>query len=180
MITLRQWMETVDYRITEGASYGWQCFGPDAYTLDSWNGEQDGHTFHIIFDTRSQEVYQVEVHDYTNRRSYRLTNPEYAHAFTTAVNDKAIEDVAYDDVGFTDLETDDDWLEKAEAIFNGEDYDTRVSVPIDIPDHELLQYMKMAHEMDMKFNDFVEMALRKAIEAHGIKQFEDDYGQDLG
>jgi len=57
-------------------------------------------------------------------------------------------------------------LEKAQAIFAGDDYDTHVSVPIDFSDEELLTYMKMAHERDMTFNAFVEMALREAIARH--------------
>ena len=52
MITLKEWMEIVDYRITEGSGYQWQCYGPNAYCLDSWNGEQDGHSLSIIFDTK--------------------------------------------------------------------------------------------------------------------------------
>ena len=87
---------------------------------------------------------------------------------------------AWDEVEYVDLETDDDWYEKAEAIFNKEDYDTRVQMPVDFADHELLQYMKMAHEMDITFNEFVERALVKALEAHKLEQFTRDYGQDLG
>ena len=50
------------------------------------------------------------------------------------------------------------------SIKAGEDYDTRVSVPVDFTDEELLTYMTMAHERDMTFNQFVEQALREAIE----------------
>lgn len=155
MITLKEWMEVVDYRITEGSTY--YGYGGDTYSLDSWNGDQDGHSFSITFDTKTQVVYKVEVHDYANRRSYRRLNEDVEHDA-----DKE----AYDDVEFIDLEVDDDWFQKALAIRAGEEYDTRVSIPIDIPDAELLEYMKMAHERDMKFNDFVEEALRHAIEEH--------------
>jgi hypothetical protein len=152
MITLKQWMETVDYRITEGSAY--YAYGSDTYCLDSWNGDHDGHSFTIVFDTRTQEVYKVEVHDYANKRSYRRLNEDVEHD---------AEKEAYDNVEFIDLEVDEDWLEKAQAIFVGADYDTRVSVPIDMSDNELLTYMKMAHEKDMTFNQFVEEALRVAI-----------------
>jgi hypothetical protein len=37
-------MEVTDYRITEGSTYQWHCYGNNAYALDSWNGDQDGHT----------------------------------------------------------------------------------------------------------------------------------------
>jgi hypothetical protein len=49
------------------------------------------------------------------------------------------------------------------AIRAGEDYDTRVQVPVDFSDEDLLQYMKLAHERDMTFNELVEEALRHAI-----------------
>lgn len=45
----------------------------------------------------------------------------------------------------------------------GETYDTRVKVPVDFSDEELLQYMKLAHDRDMTFNEFVEEALRHAL-----------------
>lgn len=169
MITLKQFMEAVDYRITEGSAYGWQCFGPNAYCLDSWNGEQDGHTVSIIFDTRDQTVYQAMVYDYSRDRAYRMTNPDFKADFDRECEDRDILDQAWelDDgtpVKYVDLEVVEDFLEKARAIVNEEDYDTRVQVPVEFSDEELLTYMKMAHERDMTFNEFVEMALREAIE----------------
>jgi collagenase-like PrtC family protease len=75
-------------------------------------------------------------------------------------------DVAWEDIEYVDLEADADFMQKALAIAAGEDYDTRVSVPLDFTDEELLKYMTMAHERDMTFNAFVEEALRAAIEDH--------------
>jgi hypothetical protein len=156
MITLKQWMEVCNYRITEGGDYT-----PDnlrIYSLESWNGEQSGHSLFIGFDTNTQIVYIVEAHDYKNERSYRFVNPEFKHV--SAFVDKC----AYDGVDFIDLEVEEDWISKASAIVAGEDYDTRVSIPVEFTDEELLKYMKMAHDQDMKFNDFVEQALREMID----------------
>ena len=77
MITLKEWMEIVDYRITEGSDYGWHCYGNDVHMLDSWNGEQDGHSFTVIFDTKTQVVYEVQAHDYVHDRAYRMINPDF-------------------------------------------------------------------------------------------------------
>ena len=167
MLSLKEWMEVVQYRITEGSDFQWGCFGYDAYCLDSWNGEQDGHSFTIIFNTKTQEVYEAQAHDYVNQRAYRLINPAYAEQFRKeAKNRSVLENQAWDDVDYIDLETDDDWIQKATAIEAGEDYDTRVSVPVDFTDEELLKYMKLAHERDVTFNQLVEDALREAIEEH--------------
>jgi hypothetical protein len=164
MLTVKEWMELVDYRITEGSTYGWRCFGDDVYQLDSWNGDQEGHSFTITFDTKTQEVYQVEAHDFRNGRAYRMINPNYAPQHMMEVASRGVDDVAWEDVAYVDLECDDDFMQKALAIAAGEDYDTRVSMPIDFTDEELLKYMKLAHERDMTFNQFVEEALRAAIE----------------
>ena len=167
MITIKEWMELVDYRITEGSTYGWQCYGTDVYQLDSWNGEQDGYSFSIIFDTKDQTVYEVQAHDYVHNRAYRMINSDFSADMQDEADHRGInKDEAWDEVNYIDLDVDDDFFQKALAIKAGEDYDTRVSFPIDIPDHELLQYMKMAHEKDMTFNQFVEQALRHAIDEY--------------
>jgi hypothetical protein len=167
MITLKEWMEVVGYRITEGSDFQWGCFGQNAYSLDSWNGEIDGHSFTIIFDTKTQEVYEVQAHDYVHERAYRMINPAYADRYRNeSKNRSALENQAWDDVEYIDLETDDDWIQKAIAIEAGEDYDTRVSIPVDFTDEELLKYMKLAHDRDMTFNQFIEEALRAAIEEY--------------
>jgi hypothetical protein len=181
MITLKEWMELVDYRITEGSNYGWQCYGANAYSLDSWDNDQDGASFSIIFDNKTQEVYEVQAHDYKNSRAYRRINSDYLEAYTAEATQRdSWMSQAWDDVEYCDLETDDDWIQKSLAIIAGEDYDTRVQVPIDFDDGELLQYMKMAHDMDITFNEFVERSLVKALEDHKLGKFIEDYPQDLG
>ncbi len=168
MISLKEFMEVVDYRITEGSDYTWNCFGEDArpYSLSAWNGDHDGWSFNITFDTKTQDVYVVEACDYKNQRAYRIINPLFKadHDEFASVEYPEHKDQAWDDVDYIDLEVEDDWLEKARAIVNGQDYDDRVKVPIDFSDDELLKYMKMAHDRDMTFNAFVEEALRQALE----------------
>lgn len=43
------------------------------------------------------------------------------------------------------------------------------SIELDFSDEDLLQYMKLAHERDITFNKFIELALRRAIEEAGIE-----------
>jgi hypothetical protein len=168
MITVKEWMEVVGYRITEGSAYGWQCFGADAYCLDSWDGNQDGHSFTITFDQKTQTVYEVQIHDYRNQRAYRMINPDYQSAHSAEAASRTIHNIneAWDSVDYVDLEVDDDWMQKALAVAAGEAYDTRISVPVDFSDEELLKYMKLAHERDVTFNQLVETALREAIANH--------------
>jgi hypothetical protein len=164
MITMKEWMELVEYRITEGSDYGWQCYGSNAYMLDSWNGEHDGHSFSIIFDSKDQTVYEVQAHDYVHNRAYRMINEDFQKKNRKEAKRRDVDRAeAWDDVNYVDLEVDDDFFQKCLAIREGEDYDTRVSVPVDFSDAELLKYMKLAHDRDMTFNDFVEEALRHAL-----------------
>jgi len=169
MITMKEWMELVGYRITEGSDYMWQCYGSNAYALDSWNGEQDGHSFTVIFDTKDQTVYEVQAHDYVHNRAYRMINEDFRKKNKKEAKKRDIDkDNAWDDVNYVDLDVDDDFIQKCLSIRAGEDYDTRVSIPMDFSDEELLTYMKLAHEQDITFNQLVEQALREAIDRAGI------------
>jgi hypothetical protein len=166
MITIKEWMELVDYKITEGSDFGWNCYGPNSFTLDSWNRVHGdgGYSFSITFSTKSQKVYEVQVHDYTNNRAYRMINSKFKTKHDNEAFDRGIDmDQAWDEVNYVDIEVDDDFIQKCLAIKAGEKYDTRVQVPVDFSDEDLLQYMKMAHERDMTFNEFVEEALRHAL-----------------
>lgn len=166
MISIKEFLEVIDYSITEGWDYQWKCFGENAYALDHHDPDRSKNSFTIIFDKQDKTVFVVEVHDYENSRSYRLLNPLFAQAYKDECVAKGVNDTAWDDVKFTDLETNEDWLDKATAIFVGEPYDTRVSIPLNIPDNELFKYMIAAHERDMTLNQFIEEALKYAIDEH--------------
>lgn len=153
MITMKEWMELVDCRITEGSDY----YGGESnmYSLSSWNGLQGngGWSFEIIFNTRSQEVYAVEACDYTNNRAYRLIGN---HSLEW---DKE----AWDDTKWIDLEVDDDFIQKALAIKAGEVYDTHISIPLNLDNDTLHKLMLEAHENDITLNQLVEKILIQQI-----------------
>jgi hypothetical protein len=165
MITLKEWMEVANYRITEGGDYF--AYG-GAYALTSWNGDQDGYSIEIIFSPRTQEVYEVQACDYKHNRAYRLVHGDY--------RDEKLNDEAWDDTKWIDLESDDDWIQKALAIVAGEDYDTRVTIPLDFPEAELMVLFKQAHAADMTFNNFVEKVLREKLADEGfIERLKEQY-----
>ena len=177
MITLKEWMELVDYRITEGSDYQWQCYGHNAFQLDSWNGLHDdgGFSFDIIFDNKTQTVYEVQAHDYTNQRAYRMVNPDFAKKNRKEAKRREVPlDQAWDDVDYVLLEVDDDFMQKCLAIKAGEDYSTKVSVPLDLPDEMVFEMMKMAHERDITFNQLVEDFLRQVIKQAESSDFNEE------
>jgi len=169
MITMKEWMELVDYKITEGDAYGWQCYGSNSYMLSSWNGEhgQGGYSFNIVFSTKTQKVYEVEVCDYTRNRAYRMINPDYVKKHRKEAESLNVNlNQAWDDVEFVDLEVDDDFMQKCLAIKAGEDYSTDVSIPLTLPDDELFVLMKLAHERNITFNQLCNEAIQAAIDSH--------------
>jgi len=167
MITIKDFMQVVNYRITEGSDYDWTCFGPNAYQLDSWNGNQDGYSIGIVFDTDTQVVYQMDAHDYKNSRAYRWIHPDYKKKNDQETLERMIDaDEAWDDVRYVDLEVADDMLEKARAIASDLDYDTRVSVPIDLDDSELLHLALAAHKEDVTLNQYIGKILEQAVKNH--------------
>jgi hypothetical protein len=94
-----------------------------------------------------------------------MINPKFQkkHAREAEIRNVNLNE-AWDEINYIDLDVDDDFIQKALAIRAGEDYDTRVQVPVDFSDEDLLKYMKMAHDRDMTFNEFIEEALRHALE----------------
>ena len=167
MITMKEWMELVNYRITEGSDFGWQCYGHNAYQLDSWNGLHDdgGFSFCITFDTKDQTVYEVQVHDYTNRRAYRMINEDFQKKHRKEAKRRDIDmNEAWDDVNYTDLEIDDDFIQKCLAIKAGENYSTDISVPLDLPDELLLEAALNAHRQNITLNEYINNALRDLVD----------------
>lgn len=181
MITMKEWMELVDYRITEGSEYGWSCYGPNAYTLDSWNGVHGtgGYSFSIVFSTKTQKVYEVSVCDYTNDRAYRMINPknQEKHRKESEIRNVNLNE-AWDDVDYVDLDVLDDFIQKSLAIRAGEDYSTDVSVPIDLPDDLLMFAFKAAHAENMTFNDWMNKMLKAFVDKVDKGEYTKEDAQD--
>lgn len=167
MITMKEYLEAINYRITGGSEHTWDCFGPNSRYLDSNETDDSSSRYSIvcIFDSQDQTVYVLEAWDYTNDRVYRWVNPNYVSAYRKAHKKHKVDyKEASDTNQYIDLDVKKDILEKIRAIVAGEEYDTRVQIEVDFSDEELLQYMKLAHERDMTFNEFVEEALQAAID----------------
>lgn len=182
MITLKDFIEAVNYKITGGSEYGWNCFGPNARYLDSDDTDSGNCSYstNAIFDSKTQVVYSIEAWDYKNNREYRWINPSYKVEFEKEAAEKDINPAeSLDGQEFINLDVDEDILEKVSKIASGEEYDTRVKVPVDFSDADLLKYMKLAHEMDITFNELVERAIKAAIDEYNSnpKEFEERVGK---
>lgn len=167
MITLQEYLEAVNFKITGGSEYQWKCFGDNARYLDCDSEVLNEYSIHCVFDSVDQTVYSIEAWDYPNDRVYRWIHPAYIKKHMKACAKHNVDVYsASDTMNYTDLDVAADILEKARAISQQEEYDTRVQVVVDFSDEDLLKYMKIAHERDITFNELVEKALWFAIEEH--------------
>ena len=166
MMHLKEVNTALDHKITGGSEFMWHCF-PEARYLDY---ETEYAHASVIFNTKTQEVYAAEVNDKPDKLpAYRWLNPSYIDAFKAECLEKNIDyKKAWDNKNWTDLEVSDDWLDKAKAIMNGETFDKRITVPLDLPDNELFQLMKLAHERDVTLNKMVEIVLQEVIDKHNM------------
>ena len=163
--------EAFDHRISGGDEYLWHCY-PNGRFLEY---KSDYAWVSAIFNTETQEVYEVTVSIDTSTwepdvRPYRWLNPEFKDAHDAEAKERNIDpSVAWDDVKWVDLETPEDFFEKASAIFNGDDsFDTRVQIGLDLSNDDLLKVALMAHERDITFNQMVEVMLRSVMDEHKV------------
>jgi hypothetical protein len=94
-----------------------------------------------------------------------MINPDYKFGYDDEASGRGVEtNQAWDDVNYVDLEVDDDFIQKCLAIRAGEDYDTRVEVPLTVDDDQLFELMKLAHQRDITLNQLVEQILQDAVD----------------
>lgn len=168
---MNDFFTAVNYNITDGTQFLWNCFGDNSHILDSEDSDDEYHVT-CVFDKKTQVVYMTEAHDYINNRAYRWINPEYKESYFDECDNKNISVseafcYEYGDVKFVDLEVEEDFLEKASKIVQKVPYDTNITIPLDIPDNELLKLMIMAHEQDITFNKFINNILERALNELG-------------
>lgn len=175
-ITLKQCLECINYKITEGSDYGWHVFGDNAYQLDSWNGKhQDGgHTINIVFDKKTQLVYELQAWDDAADRQYRWIHPDYIDSVKTEYQHRNLDfTTSLDDNTFIDIELAVDILEKATAIANDLPYDDRIQFELDLPDEEMHTLMRLAHTRDITLNQLVKDILREVVAKLGPANIND-------
>ena len=166
-VLLSDWLEIAESRITCAEQYNWNCYGDNAFSITFWNQIHgvDERATTVVFDLRTQEVYEAIV--FTGQcgndsgSGYRWFNENYRQAYFSECTQRDIDDEEF--ITYTDLEVWEDFAEKCHAILNNYEYDTRVKIPLNFSDEELLQLFKLAHEEDVTFNDFIENGLRETI-----------------
>ena len=160
---------TFEHKITGGSEYGWDCYGSNTWSIDYTSKYAYGY---VIFDTVTQRVYEVNVSpahgawgtDEHEPKPYRYIDPDYRVSHSTEAKDRNVAfNQAWDDTNWVDLETEEDFIEKATKMFNGESFDTRISIPVEIDDDTLFKLTMEAHKRDITLNKMIEEILRELI-----------------
>lgn len=152
-------------RIVGGSEYCWNCY-PKARYLDY---KSEYGTASVLFNTETQEVYEATVESDSKNPNqygpYRWLNPAFKDAMYSEAEQRNVDkDQAWDDVKWIDLETEEDYLEKAAGILDNIPIDTRIVIPIDLDDETFMILAKEAHRRDITFNDICMEAVRDMID----------------
>lgn len=106
MITLKQITEACEYRICGGDDYLWNCYGPNARHLD-FNDRDGTECVGIIFDTKTQVVYEIGVSVPGYDQAFGWHNPDYLEAYIKECEAHNIEPYqAWDDVYYQQMDAD--------------------------------------------------------------------------
>lgn len=155
-----------EHKIVSGSEYQWNCFGPNARFLDF---ESEHATGSIVYDTKTFCVYEATVNDKDDQHRYRWIEPSVLEALEEECSKRDINfHIAWDNLTWYDLEVEEDFLEKAKAIFSGKSFDKRVKLPLDLTEAEILQLALEAHERDITLNQMIEILLKEAIEGRKL------------
>ena len=95
-----------------------------------------------------------------------MINPQYAKAHDNEAATRGVDmNTAWDGVEYTELDVEEDFLEKATAIVLGQDYDTRVMIQLELDSELEIEIYRRAHQLDMTVNDYIQMALVELIKS---------------
>jgi hypothetical protein len=170
-MNLEQVNNLFQHRITDGSEYLWHCYGDNVRSIDYTSKHACGY---VVFDTETQTVYEVSVSPVAGSwnvepKPYRYINPDYQAAYKQEATNRGIDpNEAWDDIKWVDLETEEDFIEKATAMFKGEKFDTRIQVPLDLDNDTMLKLAMEAHKRDITLNKMVEEILRNMIAEHEL------------
>jgi hypothetical protein len=161
MTKLTKFLNVIGYEIHDKFLHQRSIFTKAESALVCEISHGDNHCWlTCTFDVITQEVLEIVAEDYKNKRNYRWTHEDF--------RDKQESDKTATGQTYMELEVAEDILEKSDAIISGQEYDTRVTMPIDLTDEEFIEYALAAHKMDVTLNRFVEIAITAAVKKYNL------------
>jgi len=162
-MNIKDLLERVDYCFTSGGKYQWNCYGDDAYFLDFKNVQGKACGGAVV--NSIGEVLETHVEVAGEPLCYQWFDKAYREDYLEEARRKNVNpSIAWDSVEFTNLEVEEDFLEKFDAIVHCKEFDRSILIPLNLPDDELLVIFKLAHEAKMTFNDYVIQLLTQEMD----------------
>lgn len=180
-MNLQQVFEAGKFLISDGSTYGWSCFGPNACLVDfSSSPKMLTNVASVTFDRVNQTVYNVEVFFVTSDSeskdtAFRWINPEYIRAYRNESYGRGVPfKSSYDGIEFIDKDNETEILEILKLAMSypdaescGDELKTYINtclIEIDLNKDQLLELMVKAHERDITFNQYMGEVLQLAVE----------------
>ena len=160
---LAAYMNAIDYKVTDGSEFLWDCFGPNARFLDR---SDDDYHVSAVFDNRTHQVYEVSISStYDGDVRYRWIDLNFINDYKAEAENKGTRwDQFCDDMNWHLTDTYEDILDKVECILNGREYDKRVVLSLEFDDDVKEMIQQAADIQGITIDEFIERALKAVIE----------------
>lgn len=159
--------EKLNHRISGATDYCWNCYGANAQLMDY---ESEYADISVVFDPKTQRVFEASVcskNDNDDTKLYRWIDPFYRGAFKAECEARNINaDLAWDSTVWVDLEIEEDWLEKATAIFNDQPFNKDIMMEMDFDDDLLIVLALGAHKKNVTLNEHINSLLLDYIQRY--------------
>lgn len=103
---LKKFLESVKYKISDGFEYQWDCFGPNAFSIGRELSVKNKfvYTADCVFDTKSQNLYEITFWDYKNNKVFRWIKKSFIKSFKAECQKKNVSfEEASDELKYTDV-----------------------------------------------------------------------------
>lgn len=161
MFTLKNFLDLVEDNCTvERFRTDLLCYGANTSIYSAYVKDD----YECCAAVNDLGIRELNLYDYKNARNYRWTVPEVeplrAAEFLLAGIDP---DVCDGDQEFIDLIMIEDMIEKMTAICAGQEYDTRITIPLELSDEEFILIARAAHKLDITLNEFMVQAIKDQL-----------------
>lgn len=163
-MSLELFLQAIKYKITDGSDWNWNCYGVHTHVIDSIiNDKESG----CVFDTETQEVYQIYMIDEKNDTQYIWFNPLYRDAYFSESYERKVNPLGYtEDTEYYELLVLEDIIEKLSCFYADKEYDTNILVPIDIDDDLYAELTELALTKNVTVEELISSALIASVEKY--------------
>lgn len=166
MIYLNNILQLIEFKITGGTEFLWNCFGTNARYLDSDNSE---YSISCIFDSVTQEVYKIQF--YVNNSKDLMDNcfwlnPAYRQNFLDESESRNVDPYSLDeDIAIYEFMNLHDFITHIRNRVGIEEMET---ISLDLEDDLLISLTKLAQERNVTLDVLIQNILRIQMQKEGF------------